>query len=127
MLNKQCAPSSSPVRILSLTLAQDASFVTSTFTPYLSKSPSSLAITRGAQSVSGIYPRRITSFSGLAPGSTSSNGSSIQRSDFFIFIFIFFMMWKALVFNQELRFDRDHQVGPIGCVIRIAHIFYFGG
>src|SRR5687768_14481761 len=61
MLKSQCAPSSSPVRILSRTLAHDASFDTSTFRPYFLKKPSSFAITIGAQSVSGINPILITS------------------------------------------------------------------
>ncbi len=67
ILKRQCAPSSSPVRILSLTFAQDASFVTSTFTPYFSNKPSSLAITIGAQSVSGIKPKLVN-----LPGGTGS-------------------------------------------------------
>src|SRR6187455_633916 len=85
ILKRQCAPSSSPVKILSLTFAQEDSFDTSTFTPYFSNKPSSLAITIGAQSVNGIIPRRITSFSltsvykGPADDSNSSKTGSANQ------------------------------------------------
>ncbi|MNX25118.1 hypothetical protein D3C86_551590 [compost metagenome] len=59
---KQCAPSNSPVRILSRTFAQDDSLVTTTSTPYFLNSPNSFAITIGEQSVSGINPNRTGSF-----------------------------------------------------------------
>src|SRR5712692_8189654 len=60
--NRQCAPCSSPVRILSRTFAQEASLLISTLTPYLAYRPSSFAITTELQSVRGMMPRVIFSF-----------------------------------------------------------------
>ena len=56
---RQCAPSNSPFKILSRTLAHEASFESSTSTPYFANNPNSLAATSGAQSVSGINPNLI--------------------------------------------------------------------
>src|SRR6185503_2157889 len=97
MLNKQCAPSNSPVRILSRTFAHDASLDTITLTPYFLKRPSSCAITMGAQSVSGINPSLMGCLSstemvdGVVEDKTSSKSGAIRKetSDF---ILDFFMM-----------------------------------
>src|SRR6478736_2921699 len=108
MLNKQCAPSNSPVNILSRTLAQDASFDTSTFTPYFAKRPSSFAITRGAQSVRGIKPKRITSFStmlsftGADDVSTIRNKGAISsKNDLYIFFMV--SVFRVITSQQILK------------------------
>src|ERR1700737_1875067 len=85
--NRQCAPSSSPFNNLSRILAQEASLESSTSTPYLAKSPNSLAATSGAQSVRGINPNLIFFPGGfirnaIDPIATSSNEN--DRQIFFI-------------------------------------------
>src|SRR5687768_11017899 len=107
MLKRQWAPSSSPVRILSLTLAHEASLDTSTFTPYFSNKPSSLAITIGAQSVNGIIPSLITSFwltssyNGPADVRLSSIiGSARQKKIDLILEYIFFMIIRVKLFKD---------------------------
>ena len=56
-----CAPSSKPNAIRSRRLAQDATGVSETATPWRRKNPFSCAINNGAASVSGTYPSRSVS------------------------------------------------------------------
>ena len=100
MENKQCAPSISPFNILSLTTAHDASFSSSTSTPYFAKSPNSLAATSGAQSVREINP----SFIFLAGGvilkeETTINtvASPMKKIDFLILSFMLCMFYYSYV------------------------------
>src|SRR5687768_1083811 len=93
MENKQCAPSISPFNILSLTTAQDASFSSSTSTPYFAKRPNSLAATRGAQSVRDINPSFIFFAGGvILKEDTTINtvASPMKKIDFLILSFICF-------------------------------------
>src|SRR5258708_33177321 len=101
MLNKQCAPSNAPVRILSRTLAHEDSFVTSTFSPYFAKSPSSFAITIGAQSVSEMKPRWITSllatftFSGAIDESIINRRGAMRNKIDLLYIFFMVNLFLA--------------------------------
>src|SRR6187549_3269393 len=88
--NKQCAPSISPFNILSLTTAHEASFSSSTSTPYFANRPSSFAATSGAQSVSDINP----SFIFLGGGGIlkeviviTNNISAVTKNEFLILSF----------------------------------------
>src|SRR5258706_4985678 len=111
MLNKQCAPSNSPVRILSRTFAHEDSFVTSTFTPYFAKRPSSFAITIGAQSVSEMKPRWITSlsvtftFTGAVDESIINRSGAIKKKIDFVYVNFFivnlFFEWLPISLQTQ--------------------------
>ena len=93
---KQCAPSNSPVKILSRTFAQDDSLVTTTSTPYFLNSPNSFAITIGEQSVSGINPNRTGSFCAVIVVKAELNTTNKTNTDdvkrFAICFFIVFIL-----------------------------------